>query len=103
MRDYENGTSTTELTVTYRLSKASVLKLLQDAGVQMRRQGLNDEQTEEAIRLYALGLSLMRVGEQLGFRQSTVASALRAAGVRIRGRHDWRTRQGLDKTPRCRG
>lgn len=90
VRDYEVGIPTTELTVTYRLSKASVLKLLREAGVVMRRQGLNEAQTAEAVRLYRSGLSLVRVGEQIGFGPTSVAKALRSAGMRLRGRHDWR-------------
>lgn len=90
-RDYEAGIPTTELTQIYRLSKPSVLKLLQAAGVSMRRQGLDQEQTAEAVRLYRSGLSLVRVGERIGFGPTSVANALRAAGVRLRGRHDWRT------------
>ncbi len=89
VRDYESGTPTTELTKIYSLSKASVLLLLQEAGVNMRRQGLNEEQTAEAVRLYGSGLSLVRVGERLGFGPSSVAAALRAAGITLRGRHDW--------------
>jgi len=77
VRDYEAGTPTTQLTKSYGLSKASVLKLLQDAGVSLRRQGLDDEQTAQAIRLYESGLSLARVGEQVGFGPSSVANALR--------------------------
>lgn len=90
VRNYQDGTPTTELMKTYRLSKTSVLKLLQEAGVCMRRQGLDDEQTEEAIRLHSSGLSLVRVGELIGFGPTSVANALRAAGVRLRGRHEWR-------------
>lgn len=91
VRDYETGTPTTQLTEAYRLSKASVLKLLREAGVAMRCQGLDEEQTVEAIRLYRSGLSLVRVGAQVGFGPTSVANALRGAGVRLRGRHDWRS------------
>ncbi len=56
----------------------------------MRRQGLDDEQIAGAIRLYDSGLSLARVGEQIGFGPTSVANALRAAGIELRGRHDWR-------------
>ena len=90
VRNYQDGIPTTELTKIYRLSKASVLALLRDAGISMRRQGLDQEQTAEAIRLYHLGLSLVRVGEQVGFGPTSVANALRAAGLRLRDRHDWR-------------
>jgi len=90
VRDYEAGIPITELTENYRLSKASVLRLLRDAGVSMRRQGLDPEQTAEAVRLYGSGLSLVRVGERLGFGPTSVANALRAAGITLRGRHDWR-------------
>lgn len=91
VRDYMDGIPTTQLIKIYGLSKASVLKLLQEADVTMRRQGLDDLQTAEAVRLYCSGLSLVRVGETIGFGPSSVANALRAAGVPLRGRHDWRS------------
>ncbi len=88
--DYERGIHTTELTARYQVSKAGVLRLLREAGVDMRRQGLSQEQANEAIRLYDTGLSLVRIGDRLGFGPTSVANALRAAGVTLRGRHDWR-------------
>ncbi len=69
-----------------------MLKLLREAGVTMRRQGLDNEQTAEAVRRYASGLSLVRVvGERVSFGPTSVANSLRGAGNRPRGRHDWRT------------
>lgn len=91
VHNYQDGIPTTQLTQMYGLSKASVLKLLQEAGVSMRCQGLDEEQTAEAMRLYASGLSLVRVGERIGFGPTSVANTLRGAGVRLRGRHDWRS------------
>ncbi len=90
VRNYQDGIPTTQLTKAYGLSKASVLKLLGEAGVTMRCQGLDEGQTAEAVRLYRSGLSLVRVGERVGFGPTSVANALRSVGVRLRGRHDWR-------------
>ena len=58
--NYQDGIPTTELTKIYGLSKASVLAVLGEAGVHMRRQGLNEEQTAEAVRL--LGSSFVARG-----------------------------------------
>lgn len=55
-----------------------MLKLLQEGGVTMRRQGLNEAKTAEVIRLYRSGLSLVRVGDLVGWGPSSVANALRA-------------------------
>lgn len=88
--DYECGVPTTQLTSRYQLSKAGVLGLLRDAGVPLRRQGLDEQQTTRAIELYASGLSLVQVGDRLGFGPTSIAHALRGAGVSLRGRHDWR-------------
>ena len=51
--DYEAGIPTTQLTVRYGLSKASVLRLLHEAGVHMRQRqslGLLHESVTGAVR-----------------------------------------------------
>lgn len=82
--DYEAGMPTTQLTVKYGLSKASVLRLLHEAGTEMRRQPFSGQELNEAVRLYASGLSTAAIGAQHGVHPSKVWRALRARGVAMR-------------------
>lgn len=86
VEDYLNGIPTTELTSKYSLGKGSVLQILEDAGVSMRRQGLGEAEIDEAVRLYQSGLSLVRVAKSLDSAPTTVNRALQARGVRLRPR-----------------
>ena len=52
--DYESGTPSTHLTMIYGLGNGSVLKLLRDAGVQLRNQGLSEDKLDEAASLCEL-------------------------------------------------
>ena len=82
--DYETGLPTTELTTRYGLAKGTVLRLLEEAAIPMRRQGLSAEMAEQARLLYESGLSLTAVGEQLSQAPTSVARALRRIGVTLR-------------------
>ncbi|MGI8667296.1 MAG: helix-turn-helix domain-containing protein [Jatrophihabitans sp.] len=82
--DYEAGLSTTALTRKYGLGKSSVMRLLHEAGVAMRKQPLSDDQAVEAIRLYEAGVSTSRIASMLGLNQSTVWRTLTARGVAMR-------------------
>lgn len=75
MAKYEAGVPTTKLVHEYRIGKGTVLKLLRDAGVAIRNQGLSDEQVGDAARLYESGLSLARIGERFGVDASTIHKA----------------------------
>ncbi|WP_280378055.1 helix-turn-helix domain-containing protein [Nocardia wallacei] len=81
---YEAGTGTPELCKRYSISEGSILKLLTDHGIQMRRQGLTDTQIRRAEKLYADGNSLRTIANQLGSSFSTVREALIARGVQMR-------------------
>lgn len=48
----------------------------------MRRRGLTSEQVDEAIRLYGMGWSVVRVGQRLGVDGTTVLDELRERGAR---------------------
>ncbi len=50
----------------------------------MRKQPLSDNEIELAINLYADGLSLREIGEQLGRGKTTVSNALAQRGVVLR-------------------
>lgn len=85
--EYEAGADTTELVAIYGIGKGSVIRLLHDQGVPMRRQGMTEEQHKEVARLYQQGDSLATVGRQLGFDAQTIRRALLGAGVRMRDSH----------------
>ena len=83
--DYGAGMPTTQLTLKYGLSKASVLRLLHEAGTEMRRrQPFSEQKVDEAIRLYASGLSVAAIGSRLGVHPTTMWRTLRARGVVLR-------------------
>jgi hypothetical protein len=71
----------------FNLSKGSVLKVLREAGVVMRNQGLSVEQIEEAQRLYEAGWSLARIGAEFGVDHTVVRRQLIRHGVRMRDTH----------------
>jgi DNA invertase Pin-like site-specific DNA recombinase len=82
---YISGAQTTELMVEFSISKASVLKILREYNVPMRRQSMTTEQVEEAIVLYTQGnYSLKATAETLGLAKQSVRNALIKAGVEMR-------------------
>lgn len=87
--DYEAGSTTIELMSRYGLGKGTVIKLLHDRGVPMRRQGLSEAQIKEAMRLYADGWSLARLGQRYDCAHTVVRKALLNHGVRMRARPGW--------------
>lgn len=81
---YKAGTNTPELCERYNIAKGSVLKLLQDHGVTMRRQPLTEHQIDQAVTLYEAGQSLATIGTQLGSSPTTIRAALNTRGVVMR-------------------
>ncbi|RBO83089.1 helix-turn-helix domain-containing protein [Nocardia puris] len=81
---YQAGSTTPELCQRYGLSKGSLLKLLSDNGVTMRRQPLTNDQITQAVQLYTDGNSLRTIARQLGSSFSTIREALIAHGVTMR-------------------
>jgi Putative ATPase subunit of terminase (gpP-like) len=73
---YQAGAPSTALATTYGLGKGSVLRLLRNAGVAMRNQGLSEADINVAVALYAAGWSLARIAEQYGVNDMTVRAAL---------------------------
>lgn len=82
--DYEAGASSTALMKKYQLGKGTVLKLLREAGVIRPQNKLSAEQLDEAVKLYAQGWSLVRLGEHFGFDQSTLWLRFKELGVPMR-------------------
>jgi len=69
---YEAGASTPELCTRYKLSKGGVLKLLRQAGVEIRHRGLSDQQVQQAEQLYREGCSYAEIGRRIGKAKSSV-------------------------------
>ncbi|WP_407669263.1 helix-turn-helix domain-containing protein [Nakamurella multipartita] len=78
---------------TYGLGKGAVLRVLKEAGVEMRHQGLNDEDQDEAVRRYIQGQSAARVADQLGCSPDHVLACVRRAGHPVRPRVGGRQRK----------
>jgi hypothetical protein len=82
--DYQAGEPSTALMVKYQLGKGTVLKILKDHDVTMRRQGFPTDRLPEAIQLYKQGWSTERIGDHLGCDKETVRQALMRSGVKVR-------------------
>lgn len=81
---YAAGETTTALAQEYGVAKSTIIGILRDRNVVMRRQPLTAEQVREAARLYESGLSLSQVAQQLKVNQETMRAAIIGAGVELR-------------------
>ena len=72
------------LAMEYEVDSKTLSRRLKRAGVQLRRQGLSDEQKAEAERLYVSGQSLKQVAAVFGCDSETVRQTLKKRGVRMR-------------------
>lgn len=84
---YKAGVPSTALAAAFGISKSSIIRLLREAGVKVRKQGLTDEQIDDAVKLYAEGKSLAWIGKRLRVDHGTVWRQLRKRGVRMRDTH----------------
>jgi hypothetical protein len=83
---YRDGTGTPELRQRYDLSQGSVIKILHDHGVAMRRQGLTNHDAATAAKLYRSGATLAQLSKQFDVSYSAVRRALVSAGAVLRPR-----------------
>ena len=81
---YESGASLISIAREHRLGKEKVRDLLVDAGLRIRRQGLDDDQVTHAVRRYKEGLTNREIARELGVGHSMVWRALKRAGVESR-------------------
>ncbi|MEV5837151.1 hypothetical protein [Nocardia sp. NPDC052112] len=59
---YQNGSSTNQLTIRYRLAKGSILRILRAGGVKIRQpRRLTDSEADHAVTRYQGGESLARI------------------------------------------
>jgi hypothetical protein len=75
-----------ELASEFGIHRTTVSSHLAGQGVQVRRGGLDEEQTAEAVRLYEQGWSSGRLGKRFSVSPDTVLTVLRRAGASIRPR-----------------
>ncbi|WP_448238434.1 hypothetical protein [Microbacterium paulum] len=81
---YEAGETTTQLAKVYGVAKSTIIGILREKRVVVRRQPLTPDQVNEAARLYESGLSLSQVAKQLSVNQETMRVAIMKAGVLLR-------------------
>jgi transcriptional regulator of aromatic amino acid metabolism len=86
---HQVGETTQQIATRYGISKPRVATVLREQGVAIRRQGMNDEQVNEAATLYAAGKSLAWLGDRYDVSHTTVATALRRQGLHLRRRPGW--------------
>ncbi len=82
--EYEAGDDIAALATRWNLHRTTVAAHLRRTGIQLRRQGLSDDQLTEAIHLYSQGRSLQRLAESFGCDAETVRQRLKRAGVALR-------------------
>lgn len=75
-----------ELARRFAVHRTTVHRLAAQAGVAVRRRGLDEPGRREAARLYELGMTLEEVAAELGVGDETVRSAAVACGATIRPR-----------------
>ncbi len=68
---YRDGASVSVLRQQFRLSQGSILKLLAEHGVEMRQQGLSEEQIPTAVALYQEGQTIVQVAKRFGVAPQT--------------------------------
>jgi len=72
------------LAAEFDCDRTTVMRYLKPQCVEMRYRRLSEAQIDEAVRLYASGLSLAKVGRLIGADPKTVRARLQKRGVRIR-------------------
>jgi hypothetical protein len=83
VRKYEAGIGTPQLCREYKLSKYSVLKVLHEAGVAMRRQTLSPSKRIQVTQLYEAGSTMAEIAAELGTGLGQVRQSLIDAGAYI--------------------
>jgi DNA-binding NarL/FixJ family response regulator len=83
---YQAGGTVYDLAERFKINRKTVSDILHRAGVQIRGR-LTTDQVTEAVRLYAAGWSLARIGVELNTTGNTIRSRLIERGVTTRDTH----------------
>ena len=81
---YGVGETTPALAEAFGVAKSTIIGILREYNVVVRRQPLTAEQVGEAARLYESGLSLSQVAKQMSVNQETMRVAIITLGVIVR-------------------
>lgn len=81
---YQSGATVHQLATQFKIHPTTASQHLHRQRVTLRRRGLDEEQCQNAVRLYREGNSLARVGAEVGADAETVRQALRLRGVVLR-------------------
>lgn len=84
--EYAKGVPVDELVRRFGVHRTTVHRLATQAGVAVRRRGLDGSGRREATRLYEQGMTLEEVATELGVGDEPVRSAVVACGGTIRPR-----------------
>lgn len=84
VRRYTNNETSTALALDFNVAKSTILRILRENSVVVRRQPLTGKQVTMAKRLYESGLSLSEVADQMFVNQETMRVAIIHAGVELR-------------------
>lgn len=84
--EYAEGVPVDELSRRFGIHRTTVHRLAAQAGVEVRRRGLDELGRREAARLYGQGMTLEEVAAELRVGDETVRSAVVALGGMIRPR-----------------
>jgi len=86
---YQSGATLRDLAEEFHIHRHTAADLLERVGISRRGEGLSDSQFRQAIQLYGEGKSTATIGKTIGFNAETIRQRLLAAGIKIRGPHDW--------------
>ncbi|MDO5671783.1 MAG: hypothetical protein Q4G30_02845 [Actinomycetaceae bacterium] len=84
--DYEAGLPVRGIAAKYGVHRGTIPTFVSRAGGQLRSPGLSDADRVRAGALYAEGMTLDAIAEQLAVDSKTVRNAVIAEGIRIRSR-----------------
>lgn len=84
LADYAAGLNMRPLAHKYGIHRFTVAAHLRRAGIELRYQGLSDDQVREAAQRYRDGWSLQRLAERYDCTAETVRQALKAERVVMR-------------------
>jgi IS30 family transposase len=88
---YKAGTTMTALAKRYDVKRETISKLLRREGVTIRvRRAMSRAEIDQAVQLYKGGLSLQKIGDQLGWDHNTIYRHLKKRAVVMRGPSDWK-------------
>jgi DNA-directed RNA polymerase specialized sigma24 family protein len=82
--EYESGKSSRLIAAEHRFDRATMMRHLRAAGVEVRFKGLTEAQADEAAAMYRSGFTQAQVAAQFSVSQGTVGRYLRALGVQAR-------------------